>query len=288
MPEAYTHIRTGRRALSAAGMQVPCPAAFALGCQGPDLLFAYLLPTPKLPALGNRMHAEHTGAFLRALVRLAKGPAQTSYAMGFLCHYGTDTVLHPYVGALTAPGAVYGMEGGHGYFEAALDSRLHAADTGSAAVPAAHSCPPVPAPEMQAIARLLAQAIEEAYGERCAPVCFVRAYRHTRLVRVLFCSRFGVKKSIFALAERAGVAKTGYLTGHVTPAKLADPLPTVWAHTVTGEVFRKDVDTLLKEAEANCVRLVQVYREFTVGTLPADALHTAIGSLSYDTGLAVE
>lgn len=288
MPEAYTHIRTGRRALSAAGMQIPCPAAFALGCQGPDLLFAYLLPSPKLPALGNRMHAEHTGAFLRALVRLAKGPAQTSYAMGFLCHYGTDTVLHPYVGALTAPGAVYGMEGGHGYFEAALDSCLHAAETGSAAVPAAHSCPPVPAHEMQAIARLLVQAIEEAYGERCAPVCFVRAYRHTRLVRVLFCSRFGVKKGIFALAERAGLAKTGYLTGHVTPAKLADALPAVWAHTVTGEVFRKDVDTLLEEAEANCVRLVQVYREFTAGALPADQLHTAIGSLSYDTGLAVD
>lgn len=288
MPEAYTHIRTGRRALAAAGTEAACPAAFALGCQGPDLLFAYLLPSPKLPALGNRMHTEHTGAFLRALVRLATGPAQTSYAMGFLCHYGTDTVLHPYVGAITAPGAVYGMEGGHGYFEAALDSRLHAADTGSAAVPAAHSCPPVSAPEMQSIARLLSQAMEEAYGERCAPVCFVRAYRHTRLVRVLFCSRWGVKKTVFSWIERAKLAKTGYLTGHVTPAKLADPLPGVWTHTVTGEVFRKDVNALLKEAEANCVRLVQAYRAFAVGSLPADTLYAAIGSLSYDTGLAVE
>ena len=288
MPEAYTHLRTGHRALAAAGIQPACPAAFALGCQGPDLLFSYLLPTPDLPALGNQMHSEHTGSFLRALVRFAKSPAQISYTMGFLCHYGADTVLHPYVGALTVPGSAYDMDGGHGYFEAALDSRLHQADHGSPAVPAAHSCPPVPAPEMHSISLLLAQAVEETYGEQCAPVCFVRAYRFTRLVRVLFCSHWGVKKAIFYWAERMGLAQTGYLTGHVTPAKLAEPLPTVWQHTITGEVFHKSLAALLKEAQANCVRLVQGYHAFIGGALSASELYAAIGSLSYDTCLTVD
>ena len=46
MPEAYTHIRTGRRAVADSGWRPACPAAFALGCQGPDLLFCYQVWKP--------------------------------------------------------------------------------------------------------------------------------------------------------------------------------------------------------------------------------------------------
>ena len=177
MPEAYTHIRTGRRAVADSGWRPACPAAFALGCQGPDLLFCYQVWKPgkkrdfDLPALGNRMHGEKTGAFLRALVELAKTDAEISYAAGFLCHYGADCTLHPYVGFVTQPGQLYGMAGGHGYFEAALDSLLHRADFGSAAVLRRHSCPPVPSGQLKEISRLLRRAVRRVPPERAYRGC---------------------------------------------------------------------------------------------------------------------
>ena len=79
-----------------------------------------------LPALGDRMHEEATGAFLCSLVRHVKTGAQIEYALGFLSHYAADTVLHPYVVAMCQSGQPYAGKGGHGYFEIALDSTLHA------------------------------------------------------------------------------------------------------------------------------------------------------------------
>src|SRR5699024_7775783 len=117
-------------------------AAFAIGANGPDALFCFEVWKPArkrrydLPALGNRMHEENTGAFLKSLVTHVRTQAQIDYTLGFLSHYAADTVLHPYVVALCQPGMPYAGPGGHGYFEIALDTTLHAEDTGVSVVPA--------------------------------------------------------------------------------------------------------------------------------------------------------
>ena len=101
MPEAYTHIRTARRTLAQSGAPAPDTAAYEMGANGPDPLFAYhVLQSAKkrpydLAALGGRMHEEQTGRFLRAMVFRAWSEAQRSYTLGFLSHYAADSTLHP-------------------------------------------------------------------------------------------------------------------------------------------------------------------------------------------------
>ena len=106
MPEGYTHVRTAQKAAAAIHYKVQCPAAFAAGANGPDSFFCYEVWKKRakrhfdLPTLGNRMHEEQTGAFLRSLCRHVKSRPQVEYALGFLSHYAADTVVHPFVYAM--------------------------------------------------------------------------------------------------------------------------------------------------------------------------------------------
>ena len=84
--------------------------AFAAGANGPDssvLLRGVEIPAPSgattCRGLGNRMHEENTGAFLHSLMTRVSTRPQVEYALGFLSHYATDTVMHPYVCALCQP-----------------------------------------------------------------------------------------------------------------------------------------------------------------------------------------
>ena len=71
MPEGYTHVRTARKAAETIHYKIQCPAAFAAGANGPDSFFCFEIWKKRakrrydLPGLGNRMHEEKTGAFLR-------------------------------------------------------------------------------------------------------------------------------------------------------------------------------------------------------------------------------
>ena len=109
MPEGYTHVRTAQKAAHAIHYKLQCPAAFAAGANGPDSFFCYEVwkkgqnRTYNLPLLGNRMHEDKTGAFLLALLHHTHTQAQIEYTLGFLCHYGADTVMHPYVVFVSSP-----------------------------------------------------------------------------------------------------------------------------------------------------------------------------------------
>ena len=78
MPEGYTHLRCAWRAARAQKLTADLHReAFFAGANGPDMLFCYQVWKPAkkraypLPDLGERMHNENTGAFLRALLDLS-------------------------------------------------------------------------------------------------------------------------------------------------------------------------------------------------------------------------
>ena len=159
MPEAYTHIRIARAALAQSGQTAASAAAFEMGANGPDPLFAYKVLARRRPydlaALGNRLHEEQCGAFLRALVFRAWSPAQRSYVLGFLTHYAADATLHPYVEAACREGGQFCMRHGHGFCEVALDSFFHAKYAGGAAVPVGDAAPALYTVELAEVAELL-------------------------------------------------------------------------------------------------------------------------------------
>lgn len=112
--------------------------AYALGMQGPDVFF-YYLPTFIFHKtnIGDLAHRKDTGAFLMYLLEsrtLFNGNLKyqriaDAYISGFLGHYTLDSIVHPYVYALTkynpkeAPkDTVY--FGQHAYLETEMDNEF--------------------------------------------------------------------------------------------------------------------------------------------------------------------
>lgn len=293
MPEGYTHVRTARRAAEAIHYKLHCPAAFAAGANGPDSFFSFEVWKSKakrrydLPALGERMHDEATGAFLVSLIRHVKTGAQVEYALGFLCHYAADTVLHPYVVAMCQPGQPYAGKGGHGYFEIALDSTLHAEDTGVSQVPADDASPVPQGTDLAEIAALLHNVLQEVYGADVTQECLADAFYYLNRVRRLFTSRHGIRTGLFYLVETFWKGR-GFLTGHVSPRPLRLDLPDEWTDPATGEARKGGAFALLKEAEKRSAVYMTAALQYWMGHLTETELSTLLGSMDYTTGTPTE
>ena len=293
MPEGYTHVRTANKAAAAIRYKVQYPAVFAAGANGPDIFFCYEVwkaPSRRsydLPALGSRMHEENTGAFLQSLVKNVHTRPQVEYVLGFLSHYAADTVMHPYVNYLSSPGQIYGMKGGHGYFEIALDSTLHAEDTGVSQVPAEDTSP-VPSGEALAdVTVLLHTALKEAFGVDVSIEALADSLYYTNRIRRLFTSRHGLRKAIFTAAERL-IGKPGFITGHVSPAHLKLNLPEEWTDPTTGEPRRGNAFALLKEAQHRSELYMAAALGYWMKEVEWDTLVSTLGSMSYSTGTETE
>ena len=293
MPEGYTHVRTARKAAHAIHYKVRCPEAFAAGANGPDVFFSFeIWKRPRsrrfdLPALGSRMHEEATGAFLQSLLRHVKTGAQVEYTLGFLSHYAADTLLHPYVAAVCEPGGPYAGKGGHGYFEIALDSTLHAEDTGVSQVPADDVCPLPKGEDLAEITLLLQQALRETYGAEVSAECLADAFYYFNRVRRLFTSRHGLRRGLFYVVETFFGGR-GFLTGHVSPRALALNLPDDWTDPATGQQHHGGAFALLKQAERLSALYMTGALQHWMGVLPQTDMVKLLGSRDYGTGTETE
>ena len=289
MPEGYTHVRTAHRAAKGVHYRIQYPAAFAAGANGPDSLFCFEVWKSAakrrydMPGLGNRMHEENTGAFLQSLVKRVSTRPQVEYALGFLAHYGTDTVMHPYVCALCQPGMPYAGPGGHGYFEIALDSTLHAEDTGSATVPAEDTSPRMHGEELADVTTLLARCLSDAYGLDIPIEYLADAFEDIYRLRSIFPSRYGVKKALFTLVEPMFGGR-GFITGHVSPRHLVKDLPDTWTDPFTGEQRRGNAFALLREAEKRSGIFMAGALEYWMRGITGEEFFGLLGSMSYTEG----
>ncbi len=296
MPEGYTHIRTAGRSAQIAGIEPAHPAAFACGANGPDILFCYRVWRKSakrgedLPGIGGRLHDENTGVFLRTLIQEAETPEQRSYVLGFLCHYAADCVLHPYVVMITQPGQRYGRKGGHGYFEIALDSYLHKQDTGSGAVTVEENTPELTGAALAGAGALLQKGIQQALGITVSREALADTFWHTRRMRRMFVSRFKIKYALFWLAEPLFGGR-GFITGHVTPARLrgvdgdTPALPQEWIHPFTGQVQKASLPDLLEQAERTGAAYMLAAQGYWTGKLTMEQVEELLGSASYLSGL---
>lgn len=298
MPEGYTHASIAQKAAAAADWKIHSLEAFLAGANGPDMLFCYQAwkkPAHRkinLPALGNRMHAERTGAFLKALSHHAITPVQRDYFLGFLCHYATDTVVHPYVEAVTRCCAVYGGRTGHGAFEVALDSHLHEKATGSGAVPLKDMCPRLKGVELAQVIAQLRRALYDTYDLEIPGSCLVDAFNHSYRLRSLFASHtpLRLRQKVCRVLE-CFMGGKGYITGHMTPAPLRGisgkdakkgiRLPNVWQDPYTGETREENIYQLLEKAEMYSTLLVREATAFYTGW---DLFWPLVGSKDYTWG----
>ncbi len=117
MPALHTHLRFGREVLNT--LPEPYtkvierfPEAFALGTQGPDILFYHKpLKSNEIRKRGSILHTWSGEKFFLAqgeklLENAPDGKVETllenngalaAYTCGFLCHFTLDTLCHPYI-----------------------------------------------------------------------------------------------------------------------------------------------------------------------------------------------
>ena len=200
MPEAYTHIRIARAALAQSGEHAPSTAAYEMGANGPDPLFAYRVLSAKrpwpLPELGGRMHDEQCGRFLRTMIFAASTPAQRSYALGFLAHYAADSVMHPYVAFQCGPQGQFNIPEGHGFCEVAMDSMFHEQDCGSPAVPAGTAAPGLPPQELAEVTQMLHDAVAQVYRMDIPHEALADSFHDFHALHRLFLSPYGGKRAL--------------------------------------------------------------------------------------------
>ena len=128
MPALYAHLRFGEevaKLLPAPYKQLiqAYPEAFALGTQGPDVLFYHKpLKTNEIKARGTLLHTWSGEKFFLAqgAKLLANAPdgnaedilttngALAAYTCGFLCHFTLDTSCHPYIDAHSTQAVTHG------------------------------------------------------------------------------------------------------------------------------------------------------------------------------------
>ena len=293
MAQAYTHLRIARAALAAEDANAVANAAFLMGANGPDPLFAdRLLQKNKqqpLAPIGARMHREACGAFLLALLETAKTSTQRDYARGFLTHYATDTVFHPYIAAQSGSGGAFDRPQGHGFCEAALDTCFCAMDTGCASVSMDAAAPKISAPELAEIVSLLRRCIATVYGETLSVTNLCNAFHAFRAAQWFFCSPAGGKRFLAAIVENFVLHKDGYWRSHMTPA----PMPrggfaAEWTAPDTGEKINAGPNALAMQAVRQAGIYLRAADCFWAGSADAARLLKCIGNKSYSTGNSLE
>ena len=128
MPALYAHLRFGEevaKLLPAPYKQLiqAYPEAFALGTQGPDVLFYHKpLKSNEIKARGTLLHTWSGEKFFLAqgaklLANTPNGNAEdilttngalAAYTCGFLCHFTLDTNCHPYIDAHSTQAVTHG------------------------------------------------------------------------------------------------------------------------------------------------------------------------------------
>ncbi|MFI3168694.1 MAG: zinc dependent phospholipase C family protein [Faecalibacterium sp.] len=299
MPEGFTHVTLAKCAAKNAGWVILDQAAFAAGANGPDIFFSFEGWKSAedrrydMKGLGNRMHNERTGAFLRALCKQAKTQTQLDYFMGFLAHYAVDTTVHPFVQLVSKKGQLYGKKCGHGYFEIALDSYVCEQYALKRDFGIDEFAPMLTGAALAEVAGQLDRAIEETYGIRVPREYITDAIFDNRRIRSIFRSPIGIKRAIFWLIEPIFGGR-GVLTVHVHPRRLrglsrraiarGKGLPNPWVDPTTGEEHAETMSQLLTRAIKRTTTLYNTLLS------PETARHfwEVLGSYDYVTGTETE
>lgn len=289
MPASYLHQSVVTDAIGVV------PAALA-GGEGPDLFFF----TPRrdqkgvfLPRLGSTLHHERTGDFLCALIKNAQTPVQRDYALGFLCHYATDTTFHPFVYAhsLRSDGTFSSTV--HCTLEHTLDLWLYKQRTGRRDTPQHMTgFRAMKSPDRAQVAQLLSLTLAQVFPEFPVHAALCRrVFSDCVLTTRLLASPHGVKYCVLG-AIAAPLRLRDKLHAHMVPHRLPEyDAPNAcrqpWRSPFEpdGPVRFEGVKELYDAAVARAKEYIAAARTFWDGARDEAALRCAIGSNSYDSGL---
>lgn len=293
MPEAYTHIRIAHMAqelLKDSIGPVENLSAYEMGANGPDPLFAHRAWSKRRPleALAQKMHTEHCGRFLRAMIFRAYTPAQRDYTMGFLTHYAADTQLHPYVQAQAGPGGQFDRKEGHAFCESAMDTYFYEKDGQPTPMDGQQKAPSLSPNDLAEVTTLLKACIGEVYHtevtqEDLADSFHAFHWLHTRVLTV--SQQKHAKRAGLTLVECLVLRRPGFVRSHMTPAHLPpEGFRSEWNDPVTGFAHTQGPDELCTAAAQEAARMMKMTFAYWRGVAAPEQLAVALGDKNYLTG----
>lgn len=296
MPSGYLHKRCAEQACAQSGVTPVARDALIFGAQGPDPLFLLgmfpLRPSSKPLPCGHTLHTTRTGAFLAALLRIARerGPVERAYAMGFLTHYALDATVHPYVYAHSYTKKGRYSSSTHMRLEKHWDSLYYHRD--------GHRGTSVTMPgilETQAdwpkIAALVADACRAVYPDmNLTETMLLSAYRDSARANRLTHSPSGIKYGLVWVLERL-IGKPRLATSHMAPRfpsrrDIENRAHLPWRNPANPDTERREgLDELFPAAVNRAAELLRAADHFYAGSIDEDALAAVIGNVGYDTGM---
>lgn len=222
--------------------------------------------------------------FLKNLYNCADTKAKQAYFLGFLCHYGADLTIHPWVYFHTTNGERYDIPEGHGYMEAGLDDYLYRKETGKTCVNPNLYAPKWKQSELNEISILLEQAVTATYGVEYNHGIYEKAMKDFRMTKRFLRG----KESAFAILERILHMKKGYMLAHIQPAVMPFETKKQWKNHFSGVKHEETTEEILERAVRQCVDFVRVGLAVLEGTCSEEEFENQIGNFSYETGMMIE
>lgn len=258
MASYLTHYLIAKKVYTLLGDEAPAPAPFFAGAAGGDAFFLYRPLRKKGYNLGRWLHRKNVYGFFSAAKEYAERNGDFSYLYGYITHYATDIVFHPFVYA-----AEYALldklperrkkDKVHFLIESDIDKLL--ADRYANGETELY--PPVlTEKESRAICALLAYAAKKAFSVDLSRAALKRCLlSFPRRQRFFSRPQSNRRKNIYALENAFGLPHIlSYLCIRETPDAAFASLP-------DGKGGQKSVYELFDEAVNRSVFLIRAFSE---------------------------
>ena len=137
--------------------------------------------------------------------------------------------------------------------------------------------------EMADITALLHTCLLEVYGVDVSVEYLADAFYHTKVLRGLFPTKNPLKRGFFWLVEPLFGGR-GFITGHISPRKLAPDMPDAWTDPFTGTEHTGGVFALLPKAERRSEEFMGAALLLWLDKYTEAEFAEKIGSMSYTEG----
>ncbi|MBP5306214.1 MAG: zinc dependent phospholipase C family protein [Lachnospiraceae bacterium] len=262
----------------------------------------------KPPDVGHLLHTTKTGEFILALIKgSVNDPVLKSYTLGYLSHYGTDTIFHPYIYTKSfLPDGTYSGDM-HCTFEHVLDAYTYRKRGHETGVPT-HMLGfiKLTSSEKERIAGLFSSALvavhpEFALTRREVVKSFSDAITFCRLLK-----REGTKKFSLLISAASLTPVRGAMFSHIVPDDSIENICSkegysyqgfFWDNVINEEhnTWRSywEPDTPRNEGYAELYTLalsrgsafISSALGFFSGAISIDAVAGTVGDMSFDSGL---
>lgn len=308
MPDLMSHIFMGHDVLNALPEKnrfkksaVRSIGVFNNGLQGPDPFFYNgALPWNKhsLSHLGDLLHREKTGAWLRGLIRILENDSdclekRTAYLAGLICHYTLDTTAHPYIfffSGVDPEGRRPEFSVCHKRLEIILDMLLIRKKIKEPAHRLVKADLLDASEDTLCAYRDASSLLGSLYGKTVPPRLFLDSLSAMKKTLGLLHDPLGIKTPLFRGLDRLLRTRGLYEASVYSPSKLgkvdyANQNRNPWRHPATGETRSESFFDLYDLAvERARVRLLKA-DAFLSGSAEESLLEEAFPDLDYDTGL---